>query len=407
MSPIEIAIAGAGPAGLATALFLTRSGHKVVLFDQFDRPAPVGSGLLLQATGLAVLDELGLAPRIRTLGQRIERLHGTRANDGRVVLDVRFANGGPDLHALAVHRAALFDVLHDAAVAAGIPIETGRRIVALDARADGRVRLLDDAGRATAGFDLAVDASGARSTLVDHAAVPVERRLLPFGALWATVPWNPAHGFAPDALVQRYRRADVMIGVLPVGRQVEGGAEVATFFWSLRRDALDRWRAAGLDAWRRDAASLWPAAAPLAESIDHADGFVFAAYGHHTLPLPVGRGIAFVGDSAHSTSPQLGQGANMALLDALALARALETAADVPTALKHYARLRRWHVRTYQLMSAAFTPLYQSDGSLPPMLRDAVVPVLSRLPVVRGVLARLVAGLWLDPLGPNGVGPSR
>ena len=60
----EIAIASAGPAGLAAALYLERAGHKVTIFERFDEPKPVGSGLMLQPTGLTVLADLGLLDEI-------------------------------------------------------------------------------------------------------------------------------------------------------------------------------------------------------------------------------------------------------------------------------------------------------------------------------------------------------
>ena len=87
---LDIAIAGAGPAGLATALYLQRAGHRVTVFERFDKPAPVGSGLILQPTGLTVLGDLGLLADILALGSRIDRLHGTDAASGRSVLDVRY-----------------------------------------------------------------------------------------------------------------------------------------------------------------------------------------------------------------------------------------------------------------------------------------------------------------------------
>ena len=71
MSHFDIAIAGCGPAGLAAALLLHRQGHRVTLFERFDQPRPIGSGLMIQPSGLAVLDALGLAPDILAHGAPI------------------------------------------------------------------------------------------------------------------------------------------------------------------------------------------------------------------------------------------------------------------------------------------------------------------------------------------------
>src|SRR5262245_65276453 len=121
--PLEIAVAGAGPAGLATALALSRQGHKIALFDQFDEPRPLGSGLILQPTGLAVLDWLGLGARIRSLGSRIDRLYGRASGSGHIVLDVSYGALGDGSHGVAVHRAALFNVLYDAVKEMRLAIE--------------------------------------------------------------------------------------------------------------------------------------------------------------------------------------------------------------------------------------------------------------------------------------------
>jgi len=61
MQRFDIAVAGCGPAGLATALLLHRDGYRVTLFERFEAPGPVGSGLMIQPTGLAVLRQLGPA----------------------------------------------------------------------------------------------------------------------------------------------------------------------------------------------------------------------------------------------------------------------------------------------------------------------------------------------------------
>lgn len=60
---LKIAVAGRGPGGLAAALLLRRDGRAISLFERFEQPRPPGSGLMIQPTGLAVPDRLGLAER--------------------------------------------------------------------------------------------------------------------------------------------------------------------------------------------------------------------------------------------------------------------------------------------------------------------------------------------------------
>lgn len=113
MKRLQIAIAGCGPAGLASALLLHRDGHHVTLFERFDAPRPVGSGLMIQPTGFAVLQALGLADGLLELGARVDRLHGEAGSSGRVVLDVRYsALGKRAAFGVGVHRATLFSLLH-------------------------------------------------------------------------------------------------------------------------------------------------------------------------------------------------------------------------------------------------------------------------------------------------------
>ena len=67
---LDIAIIGAGVGGLAAATMLSRGGHRVAVYERFAAAQPIGSGLMLQPTGLAALERLGLRDAIEARGAR-------------------------------------------------------------------------------------------------------------------------------------------------------------------------------------------------------------------------------------------------------------------------------------------------------------------------------------------------
>lgn len=388
MRELNVAVAGCGPCGLAAALLLAKQGQMVTIFERFEVPSAVGSGLMIQPSGLAVLGKLGLADRIRGEGARIDRLHGVAG--GRTVLDVDYrALGRPDRHGIGIHRSSLFEALHGPVRSAGIPIVCGKTISSSRAGSGGRRLEFDDGGLSEP-FDLVVDAMGSRSPLAGKS-----RQNLAFGALWSTLDW--VEGFDRSALEQRYRRSSIMAGVLPIGRG-SGSSERAAFFWSLRCDRLGEWHEAPLDHWKKEVLGLWPECGSLLDQIRSRDQLSFARYSHGTLKRPAEQALVHLGDAWHSASPQLGQGANMALLDAWALAFALARAGSIPEALAMTVRLRRHHVHLYQALSMIFTPVYQSDSKLLPFLRDRLVGPLSKRWPATWVQAAMVSGLLGNPL---------
>lgn len=397
----RIAICGAGPAGLAMALMLTRDGHEVDLIERFEQPAPVGSGLILQPTGLSVLDMLGLYDRIMGLGHRIDRLWGTDVKTGRAVLDVRYDSGPRGRFGLAVQRAALFSTLHDAVVSAGIPILSGRSVVSVrDAGTRPVLKLAD--GSEMGPYRLVIDATGARSQLMTQLCSGDRSRDLAYGAFWATLDAGPMD-YERGALEQRYDKASVMIGVLPVGRLTPGSPDKIAFFWSQKIAEAEAVMASGLEAWKARLVAYWPETARMLDEITSWDQLTLARYQHRTLRRPAAGRVVFIGDSAHCTSPQLGQGANMALLDAAALARSLSRQADIDGAIDAYCRSRRYHMRLFQLLSRMFTPFYQGDSAALAFIRDQVVSTLARIPPAPRLLASIVSGTLLDPFASSGV----
>lgn len=387
----EIGIVGACIGGLALATFLARDGHRVRVFDQFAEPKPIGSGLMLQQTGLAVLDQLGLREDIDALGTRIERLWGLTTPSQQPVLDVRYGKWKPEFYGLGVQRGLIFEALLKAAKEAGVELVLAAPVAETDPVSPAIVL---ETGARISGLDLVVSAYGARSTLT-----PEDRGVdLPYGALWATLPWPKESAFDATALEQRYRAAQQMTGVMPSGRLSQDGPETLTYFWSIRGDQEAAWRAASLDAWKQDAIALWLETEQLMAHFHTHEDLTFARYRHHTARHPAEGRLVRIGDAWHAASPQLGQGANMALLDAWALAEALRLSSDLPAALQHYLRLRQSHVRLYQIMTWLFTPVYQGDSRILPWLRDWLAAPLSKIWPAPPLLAAMVSGSIGAPL---------
>jgi len=362
---LEIAIVGCGTAGQAAAILLAQQQHhRVTIFERAPFLGPVGAGLLIQPTGMAVLARLGIADQIRALGARIERLHGTTASH-RPVLDIRYADLRPDLHGIGIHRGALFSVLQSQVESSSARVLTGH-----DIRAIANRSLIDSTGRFHGPFDLIVVADGARCPLRAASGLVTRDRTYPCGALWF-VGEMPATGF--DAtLSQVYRGTREMIGFLPSGRvTTHDRAPTISVFASIRLRDVPAIRAAGLDAWKSRVLSLAPHAEPIVAQVRSMEQLIVAEYRDVVLRQLHTDHTIFLGDAAHAMSPQLGQGANLALMDAAALADALAASPDIPTALRATSQARHRSTRFYQMASRWLTPWFQSDHDWMALPRDA------------------------------------
>ena len=388
----DIAIVGCGVAGQAAATFLSEAGHRVTVFERFAEPRPLGAGLLLQPTGLAVLRALGLEEEAIARGGKVLGLEA-KTRGGRAVLDLAYADLHPQAHGLGIRRAVLFDLLHRRLKRSPATLVTGSEIIDV-VREHGRAVVIDRALQRHGPFDLAVIADGAHSAIRRRLMPDADQKVYPWGCIWATV--KDTVGIDTGRLRQRVDGTRVMMGLLPVGN-----GEL-TLYWSVPTVDLAPEAPLDLTGMHRTALALWPEASRIvADAIVANDDFARAIYRNVALPQWNDGPILFIGDAAHGTSPQLGQGANLGLVDAWTLARAVKDSETVADAIGHFVERRRATLRFYRQASHLLTPLFQSN--LPPLgwLRDAFMILACRLPVLRPMAATTLAGTrsgWLSSM---------
>ncbi|MEU2390935.1 NAD(P)/FAD-dependent oxidoreductase [Streptomyces sp. NPDC007369] len=343
-TPGTAVVVGAGVGGLATAIGLRRAGWSVTVLERRTAPECYGTAFGIHPTAQAALDRLGLgeALRARAVPYRDAQI---RRPDGTVLaalpLDrIERKAGRPEL---LVSRPHLIDALLDALDRlGGTPIAYGRRLTdpeGLDA-------------------DLVIGADGIHSA-VRTACFGTRSTVRTLG----TVAWIGIADFETGVYGETWG-AGRFFGMTPV----EPGRTnwYATVPGATTADEL---RAAFAD-WHD----------PVPRVLAGTDPATWIRYEmrhlHPALPaFTDGRRTALVGDAAHAMTPNLGQGACTALLDAESLTRAVAARGRtaLPAALRAYDGERR---RAAQRVALASRSLHRFMTARRPALRDALVGLL-------------------------------
>ncbi|HYP76198.1 MAG TPA: NAD(P)/FAD-dependent oxidoreductase [Polyangiaceae bacterium] len=405
MRALDVGIVGCGFAGAATAALLGRAGHRVTVYEEFAQPSAVGAGIVLQPTGMSVLAELGVLGQVIERGARLESLHCV-THENRDVFRLDYAQLHPDLFGLGMHRGALFQILHERAVAAGATLHRATsigRVVERPKKAEVR----DHADRPIAEHDLVVIANGARSDLRRASGLLRRERPYPWGALWF-VARDPGH-FYRHRLRQISNGTRHMLGLLPTGLGPRGEGpdeQRVSLFWSIRMDRVADYRRAGFTAWKEQILRYEPEAAFVLDQIESEEQVLSASYHDVVMSSWHTRRRVFIGDAAHAMSPQLGQGTNLALMDASQLCTALAQDVPLEIALERYSRARRAQIDYYQFASRWLTPLFQSDLQGLGPLRNALMRLACQMPIMRQEMLRTMAGIKQGVVGPSLVLPA-
>jgi len=383
--PLSTIVVGGGIGGLSLARELDRRGLAAVVLERAPKLATVGAGIIMNPNAMAVLEANGLAECVRSRSAPY-LARDTYDHRGRrlATRDYRplYTAGRLAIGALC-HRAHLHECLYDGLTPGSVHLDT--RIVALHAGPD-RVRVETDRGEVFTG-DVLIGADGIRSTVRARFFGPNEPVYLGYRSHRFVVPNGDGLEHFTEFLGRGLR-----VGLVPIGG---GQLYVWTTFNSPRESRA--WALESVDTLRALFAEIAdPRVRRAFGRLESADGVVCTDIEEVRQAGWASGRVALLGDAAHALTPNMGQGAGMAMEDAVILAEELVRAsrheADVPEALARYVARRRRRVDTIVRLSRQIGEEGQLTGTLACWLRNRRIRREGRSPEhTRAALERLLA----------------
>jgi 2-polyprenyl-6-methoxyphenol hydroxylase-like FAD-dependent oxidoreductase len=364
---VKVIVVGGGVAGTASAIALRRTGVEVTVYEAYAEPAGrVGSFLSLASNGLRVLRSLGVLEQVQRAGIDVPRQR-MWSSSGKLLGDVpRGRMSGDDLHSVTLMRGALVETLRAEAQAAGATIVTDERLVDAITTEEG-VRAVFADGRTTEG-SLLLGADGIWSTtrsLLDPDAPTPE-----YAGLCSVSGIADGIETEPGIFNMTFARSGAFIHLAAPGGRVWWAAQMSSPAQPELTFTDEEWlrRLAGLYRHEHLPSAIVAASTELHRpTLMHRLGSVGVSHNQR---------IALLGDAAHPVGA--GQGASMALEDALVLARSLAAERSVVAALAAYDGVRS--ARIAKMTKAAHSNRdAKTAGPLSRRLRDLVMPVAIRL----------------------------
>ena len=361
----NVAIVGGGIGGLFAANALRTQGLKVDIYEQAPALGEVGAGVYLTPNSVRHLNRVGLGPQVETFGALVGTQSHYFHQDGTPIAPVQVMDSSGWNATYGMHRADLVEILSSA-----LPqeiVHTGHRCIGL--KQDDKTARLSFMNGATVEADIVVAADGIHSELrpyvfppsnpVFHGSVAyrsvVPHKLIPD---WPAKAWLMWLGKGKHFLVFPLRAGKLLnyVGFVPADQEMK-----------------ESWSAPGDPEMLRAEFAGW--APPITNLLSKVEKtFRWALYDREPMPTWTKGRLTLLGDAAHPMLPHLGQGANQAIEDGMALAAILSRVDNkqAPQALLAYERLRRERVAEVQRgarqngmrYDSAYADIAQRDAEL-------------------------------------------
>ncbi|WP_454627841.1 FAD-dependent oxidoreductase [Bradyrhizobium cenepequi] len=340
--PRKALIIGAGIAGPVAAIFLKRAGYDVELYEGWPHSSGIGGGLQIAPNGMHVMAEIGLADELIRQGSIAESFDFYSQSGrklGSINRDMERRFGQP---AVNMRRATLQEVLFNKAWCSNAELYFEKRLVKIIDRPDQPI-VAYFADGTTAEGDFLIGADGVHSKVRRHVVpdgpMPFDTGLISFGGF---VPRSVLEGRSIGGRVETtfgqsgffgygFCSSDPADGVMWWSTQPSRGIDAATF------RAMDH---AALKQHLRDFHRGWHD--PISRIIEAAENIVVTdTLDVASLPTWSRKRSLLIGDAAHATSPHAGQGASLALEDAMRLGKLMLDGQELGLTFQNFEHERR------------------------------------------------------------------
>jgi salicylate hydroxylase len=361
MDNAEVLVIGGGIGGLAAALGLQRAGLKVKVYEQAPHIGEVGAGLSMSPNAVLGLKSLGVLDEFRHVAYAPDYQCVRHYKTAKALAHVPRGDRLEEMYGeryYTIHRADLQRVLADAVLGNNPDaIVTNHRFVDLEQDANG-VSVRFENGEWARG-DVVIGADGVRSRVRSNLFGAEEVRFTGYVAWRGLVPMDrvpiesldpPSQIFiGPGHLINRYPVSGGKLLNFVAFAERSGWEEEG---WSIPAQVSEL--AAEFKDWH-------PWVTKIIDAVPQENLFKWALCARSPLMRWVKGRAAVLGDAAHPILPYLGQGAVLAIEDAVLLGRAFHEAADISEALARYEAARVGRARFVVERSTLQAPKFQGN----------------------------------------------
>lgn len=386
----KVAIVGGGIVGMSTALFL-KTHFDVTLFEREEVSKPLGAGIMLQPSGLAILKKLNLHDSIIKRGVYINGFSGVNTN-GKVDFDISFEKHNSRIYGLGVQRGSVFYELLQAVNDSNIKFITGADIINYSEKC--KLVTLKSAKDSFGEFDFVVVANGAKSLIRNKFSNFYFAKQSGQAAIWTKV--NPIGIELPNRIQQVYNKTYSMLGLMPIGYEKSKEEEYKmSFFFGTSLNYVSNWQNISLEKWKKHVLDVSQDYKPFLDQIDDKEQLVCAPYCDVCAKRYSQGSFVFIGDAAHAMGPHLSSGTNLGLLDAYILSQELIRSDDYVEAFQSFEKQRRSQLKYYQTVSRIITPYFQSEFDRS-FVRSHLMKYMYKLPILKNVMVETITGKRLN-----------